>query len=507
MSGERVEPDRSTVAARTAAAMFAGAGAVVLATLAWAPSPADRGAFAAGAGLALAAAAVVVVLPWSEWPSSALLIMPVVAFAMLAASGAAAPSGIGAYASFYLLVFGWIGLNQPPRTSVLMAPVAVGSYLLAGGGVGAEHVIDLPVRVLCWVLMGETLAWCLAAQRRSRRQMKDLFVATRALVAAEHEAGAADTAAGVVQDLLDADTVEVLVADHPGSPQYVNRGQRSSPARLGSMVVDASIGDTATGRCVASGRPLFFPGLSETTTGISTRLAEARSARSALFVPLPGEGSYLGVIAVVWQRSRRRLPSGIMEVVSLMSVETGRALERTRSVARLAAQADTDELTGLANRRALERRGAGLVPGDAVVLIDLDRFKTVNDTLGHDGGDEVLRALARCLARAAEAAGTVARLGGDEFAWVIPASASATPATAVEELRAAWLATGPVTTFSSGLARHADGVGFPVTLKAADAALYEAKLNGRDRTVVADGEPAAPVTGVVSPSETVAAPI
>ncbi len=95
--------------------------------------------------------------------------------------------------------------------------------------------------------------------------------------------------------------------------------------------------------------------------------------------------------------------------------------------------ATTDELTGLANRErfreVVEARIAAAGPGDAftVMLVDLDRFKEVNDTLGHHYGDVLLRDLGPRLASAIGADGLVARLGGDEFA-ILPASESTAPA-------------------------------------------------------------------------------
>lgn len=85
-------------------------------------------------------------------------------------------------------------------------------------------------------------------------------------------------------------------------------------------------------------------------------------------------------------------------------------------------QAMTDALTGLGNRRALQEALAGVERGDevALVVIDLDRFKAVNDTLGHAAGDELLVELARRLREGSRDSEVVVRLGGDEFALVVP---------------------------------------------------------------------------------------
>lgn len=102
--------------------------------------------------------------------------------------------------------------------------------------------------------------------------------------------------------------------------------------------------------------------------------------------------------------------------------------ERKESEAELAVRANHDPLTGLLNRAAIERevdvavaRAADRGQEVGLLFIDLDGFKAVNDTLGHEAGDEVLRAVGRRLTGAVRATDRVARLGGDEFVVLIGA--------------------------------------------------------------------------------------
>jgi two-component system cell cycle response regulator len=160
---------------------------------------------------------------------------------------------------------------------------------------------------------------------------------------------------------------------------------------------------------------------------------------------------------------------------------------------RLAEQAMTDELTGLANRRhgahALERAVALAVRhGHALALarIDLDRFKAINDTHGHQAGDEVLAEVAHRLAEAVRGGDELARWGGDEFVAILPATDRAGALRAAERMRAA-VAVTPVevrgaqvpVTISVGWA-HWVGDTPDDLLARADRALYEAKDVGRD---------------------------
>jgi diguanylate cyclase (GGDEF)-like protein len=139
-----------------------------------------------------------------------------------------------------------------------------------------------------------------------------------------------------------------------------------------------------------------------------------------------------------------------------------------------------DELTGIGNRRrgmeALER----LRPGDAILLLDLDRFKEVNDRHGHAEGDAVLAALGDLLTRSMRRADTVARLGGEEFI-VIADQVGGAGWEFANRICEQWRRTAPRTTVSIGVTVHDTDEAATETLARADEALYEAKRTGRDR--------------------------
>ena len=99
-----------------------------------------------------------------------------------------------------------------------------------------------------------------------------------------------------------------------------------------------------------------------------------------------------------------------------------RALELLDRPSRLAQDASVDALTGLANRRTLGRALGRLRPEDTVVMIDLDHFKAINDSLGHTEGDKVLRLFGHTLAATVRAADQVGRYGGEEFVVILPES-------------------------------------------------------------------------------------
>ena len=154
-----------------------------------------------------------------------------------------------------------------------------------------------------------------------------------------------------------------------------------------------------------------------------------------------------------------------------------RALELLERPSRLAQDAAIDPLTGLANRRTLGRALGRLRPEDTVIMIDLDHFKAINDSLGHREGDNVLRLFGHTLTATLRATDQVGRYGGEEFVVILPGNGAER---FIARLRIEWMRTRPYpVTFSAGVASARPDPG--KALHAADCALYRAKQSGRDR--------------------------
>jgi diguanylate cyclase (GGDEF)-like protein len=137
-------------------------------------------------------------------------------------------------------------------------------------------------------------------------------------------------------------------------------------------------------------------------------------------------------------------------------------------------------LTGIGNRRHADALLASMEDGDALILLDLDGFKAVNDTLGHAAGDQVLQDLSRHLRDCLRDSDTSARLGGDEF-LVVARRAFADPVAVADRILRGWDTTGRSTTLSAGVALHQQGATFDETFDRADQALYRAKAAGKNR--------------------------
>jgi diguanylate cyclase (GGDEF)-like protein/PAS domain S-box-containing protein len=145
---------------------------------------------------------------------------------------------------------------------------------------------------------------------------------------------------------------------------------------------------------------------------------------------------------------------------------------------------NTDPLTGLLNRRAVDRLLPRLGPDDAVIVIDIDHFKEVNDNWGHAVGDELLIAFARALRSYSRAGDQFGRLGGDELLAVLVDAGGAGLESFLRRLNATWLSIRPrEVTYSVGATLIGQRTG-PEALAAADAAMYRAKAMGRDQVAV-----------------------
>ena len=208
---------------------------------------------------------------------------------------------------------------------------------------------------------------------------------------------------------------------------------------------------------------------------------------------LSRETWYLGILGV-WL-------TGIV-LYALLQLRTYRTERRLlqNEAEKYRARATTDPLTLALNRHGFEQRWARLpagpvVPGHAraLLVLDIDHFKRINDSRGHDAGDRVLRELAVLLRRQLRSSDWLVRWGGEEFVVLLPGVRSDQVPALAENLRAAVEAHAfepgvPVpVTVSVGVALQGPDEGFDALFKRADAALYEAKRGGRNRVVIAPG--------------------
>jgi diguanylate cyclase (GGDEF)-like protein len=204
-----------------------------------------------------------------------------------------------------------------------------------------------------------------------------------------------------------------------------------------------------------------------------------------------------GQHALSLERRARGLNAVVILLIVLLAVLLGAwAVLQSRTSREMQRLAMTDELTSLPNRRSVLKRFEPLVDARgmracALMIIDIDHFKTINDKFGHAEGDAALKLVATTLLQSIREPAFSGRLGGEEFVAVLPGADIDAACTMAESLRRQimaldslpWLLTRPMTVSIGIAVAHADNDSAGAMLHRADVALYEAKHAGRNRVI------------------------
>lgn len=227
------------------------------------------------------------------------------------------------------------------------------------------------------------------------------------------------------------------------------------------------------------------------------KVMEADGVRQSAIVPMTARGVFLGVIAAEYARSEvdgeLDVETDLLARLAGLADQAATAIDNADLLARVRDEALHDSLTGLPNRRLMEDRARlALDRIDrsrplSLLFIDLDRFKNVNDTLGHEVGDELIRQAAERLRRGLRSTDTLARLGGDEFVVMLTdiadeSEAQSAAARMLSAFREPFHLPGHDVFISCSIGvAHAPvhGSDYATLLRRADSAMYMAKRQGR----------------------------
>jgi diguanylate cyclase (GGDEF)-like protein len=318
-----------------------------------------------------------------------------------------------------------------------------------------------------------------------------------------------DAVLEVVAGMVDVDFGAVtLTDDRSGSLRHrivrVAAGEHAGSGVLeGAEFEDVPKGLVASAVRLASS----LPGreLDLTKAVVFDEATRIKGLASLKVLPLKTGDRVLGTL-VLGARRRGAYPQDDVRQLEVVAMQAAEAILRARLFDETERLATTDGLTGLLNHRVFQSRLDEHVAAAvryskklSFLITDVDHFKKVNDTYGHPAGDEVLRGVAKILAREARSTDLVARYGGEEFAIVMPETDAAGAAVIAERIRekvaAAVFSTGAGelrATISIGIATIPDDARAKARLvELADAALYRAKRGGRNQTVAAGQREAA----------------
>jgi diguanylate cyclase (GGDEF)-like protein len=246
-------------------------------------------------------------------------------------------------------------------------------------------------------------------------------------------------------------------------------------------------------RAVESGKPV----LENDVSTVENYVRGFAETKSEMCLPLISLGETIGVLALESSHPGAFAQNDVQPLESVADI-CAAAIQNARYFDRIRHMAYVDGLTGIFNRRYFEMRITEEIErvrryenALALVMVDIDHFKRLNDEFGHLLGDEVLRQVSKLFEQNLRKADIVCRYGGEEFVLLMPQTTLEHALTAAEKIRktvASWTFPGvarPVT-ISLGVASFpADGDSRDALVSAADRALYAAKQGGRNRVVVA----------------------
>ncbi len=294
----------------------------------------------------------------------------------------------------------------------------------------------------------------------------------------------------MLKDIVDYDTMDIRLVDEARSelvPVYA-RDEKADQVLAYSSPLDVGV----TGWVVSHNEAQLVNDMTKDPRGVVVPGTEVEP-QASIVVPLSVRGKVTGVLTVD-RLFGRVFETRELETVRLFANLAAIAIQNALSYEEMERQAISDGLTGLHNYRHFQDALSAAVSraeryGEAfcLLMMDLDHFKAVNDTIGHQRGDDVLREVSGALQRCSRESDYLARYGGEEFVMILPQTSLPEAQTVAERVRAEVAAVDVGTpdlrvTVSVGVAsfpesaRDADGV-----LGAADAALLRAKARGRNR--------------------------
>jgi diguanylate cyclase (GGDEF)-like protein/excisionase family DNA binding protein len=393
--------------------------------------------------------------------------------------------------------------------SMLLAPmvhegVCVGVVVLSKMGLRQFTEDDLRLLVIYASFAGQAMANADATDRlreqsnaleRRLRAQRELLRVTESILTTLDQRAVLEQITDRLGALIASDNIAIEVVDRSNG--------RLVPLTARGVHADEYLAPWAPGETgiatwvVAHNEPVLIE--DERADPRVNQFRGGESDGSLIVVPLLGPVSPTGVLTLERLGSLARFNAEEFELVQLFAAQVSIALRNAETFQAAEIRARTDTLTGLLNHGTFKdwlARGVASHEPFGLVIIDLDEFKTVNDTLGHQAGDRLLREIAGAILGAARDTDSVFRYGGDEFVVILPKSDAPGLASAAGRIQAAvgavgepgtpWAADGLNIAASIGMASYpSDGSTAEEVLLAADRACFVAKRRGRGRIATA----------------------
>ena len=361
-----------------------------------------------------------------------------------------------------------------------------------GAGIGTPFQQLVGFSAVFWFVAIATTSFSALNERELRRRRYDLEALAGMATRLEGSAGSdsvAETLLDGVVETFDFERALLIGADDGDLSLLAHRGNVNASAP------ESRPGDGSVVSVALATRETQL--VSELDADADRWLVDLLpEAHNLVVVPLSTEGHSIGVLVAEHAlRSGSRIERRVVSMTERFVSHGALALRNAWLLEQVQRMAATDGLTGLANRTSFQDRLDAELARAArggedltLLMLDIDRFKQLNDALGHQAGDDVLRRVSRILKAGSRAYDTAARYGGEEFALVLPRTTRDAGLVIAERIRKALaeMPAEPRITASVGLASFPlDATGPDDLVGAADAALYESKRAGRNRVTAA----------------------
>ena len=411
----------------------------------------------------------VVVAPWQRLSRVWRYLPPLAYLVVIALLREAAGASGYIFVPLILLPVLWVALHGTRVELASMLLAALASLAVP------EAIFDHPMRDSGLFAIQSLVRSLIAGEAAARSSEQALAIATRAIRDATASAHPRPAICEAACTASGADAAILVEPDEETGDLVA-----TASAGIGEMELRITPGREPSGSVIAlaSGQR-YFVGDAASDSTVNPRVVALTGAVSILFEPVLSGDDVVGVLAVCWRRPVTDENSPGAATVRLLAAEAAGIIERGELLESLARLARTDSLTGLLNRRSWDElltaevtRASRTGRPFAVLMIDVDDLKSVNDRGGHPAGDRLLKAAASAFRAELRQGDNVARIGGDEFGALLP-ECDHDLALSIGERMAAAMPEG--TSCSVGVASFTDGDDVAAVVARADDALYRAK--------------------------------
>jgi diguanylate cyclase (GGDEF)-like protein len=293
-----------------------------------------------------------------------------------------------------------------------------------------------------------------------------------------------------LKHIIDVSWASIVLAEEDGLRCMALSSNQGSAYQVGETIPSEG---TGTGWVIRNKRPFFEPNILKESRFTTGENFYKQGLRTVVYLPLISKGEAIGSL-IIASREVEAYNQRHIKLLEQLASQIAMPLENAQLYARAEAKARIDELTGLLNRRTLDEmiddeisrhsRYGGVF---SLAILDLDSFKTYNDTYGHPEGDILLRQVGQVIKGAIRTADRAFRYGGDEFAILLPQTSIDDALQVTERVRdriSSDVNSGDIrVTASIGLANWPDdGVSHTDIIAAADVTLYRAKRSGGNQS-------------------------